>query len=285
MAPLTVVVDDVGSHEHIDGAAVSLMRLHGTAIVASVMVTSLSATQNAHRFAQLAERQRVEISEHTVGLHLNLTEGRTLARNVWSIQKANSRQMLGKSRLWWLCEKKLVQLNHIEAEIRAQLREFRRVFGFYPSRVDGHHHCHVYPMVALALARVASDYTLHQTRAIPNLTAHRRDCVACAYACNRGPGSTRLLLKAGMQGAHALVGLLWCDGVYSLQELESEVAKISQIRKAASVEIMTHCKFGTGEFDVILKFAKKWLPITQSPTATAGACAQGRHVLRRKAWS
>lgn len=252
---ITVVVDDVGSHPHIDQSAVKLMSMFPSATLASVMVTSDSYHHSVVRFRTLATDAQLSLTPQNVGLHLNLTEGRTISKNVWSLQKFACSFFLGKQQLMKMCEKKFVLERHIEREVMAQMKLFANLFGFTPKRIDGHHHCHLYPCVTKVIAKIASRCGIRRSRLVVAPVEYSPSCVACSYAARVGPQQSQALADRGVNGAHALVGLKWCDGNYTSHELNEAVEKV---KHRGSIEIMTHCKFGFTEYCVIELFLKNW---------------------------
>lgn len=100
-----------------------------------------------------------------LGLHLNLSEGRCLGPiTVNSLTDADGK-LLGKLGIRQALAAGQVRQEDLVCEIRAQLNRFIALTGELPSHVDGHHHVHVEPFVAAALAPImAREYGVHCVR-------------------------------------------------------------------------------------------------------------------------
>ncbi len=97
-----------------------------------------------------------------LGLHLNLTEG---ARATSCSLTDPDGLCLGKHGLREALAAARVRHDDLVAEIRRQFDRFIALTGELPSHVDGHHHIHVEPQVAAALARImAREYGVYCVR-------------------------------------------------------------------------------------------------------------------------
>lgn len=253
---VSVVVDDVGISMERDIAAGSLIAMFPAACTASVMVTAAHMPEGRRPGEQtkaLFEFLGCAVSPLSVGLHLNLTEGPALCTAAWSLQRRD-KTMLGKHGFYAASDLNLLVESHIEGEIRAQLYRFRQLFGFYPERIDGHQHCHLTPLVARVICRLAPQFNLTRTRLPGHGTRASKYCKGCQRAANalqyRG-----VYRDAGITGGDTLIGLRWCDGNYSSAKLSQEMASARR-RGSKHVEIMTHCRFLSSEFAIITEFCK-----------------------------
>ncbi len=84
-----------------------------------------------------------------VGLHLNLTEGAPLSRDVPSLVDAETGLMRGKT---GFRRAPAPTEEDVRREVAAQLRLFEERYGAPPAHVDGHQHAHLLPVVANVLA-------------------------------------------------------------------------------------------------------------------------------------
>jgi predicted glycoside hydrolase/deacetylase ChbG (UPF0249 family)/glycosyltransferase involved in cell wall biosynthesis len=100
-----------------------------------------------------------------LGLHLNLSEGRCLGSvDVSSLTDADGK-LLGKQGIRQALAAGQVRQEDLVREIRAQFDRFIALTGELPSHVDGHHHVHVEPFVAAALAPImAREYGVYCVR-------------------------------------------------------------------------------------------------------------------------
>jgi predicted glycoside hydrolase/deacetylase ChbG (UPF0249 family) len=117
--------------------------------VASGAVTAVSAMvfmEDSERAAVLARERAI-----AAGLHLNMTtgfSGRGCPRRLVEHQRAVAA---------YLRRHRLAQVilhpglhRAFTYVVKAQLDEFRRLYGFEPARIDGHHHMHLAANVLLA---------------------------------------------------------------------------------------------------------------------------------------
>jgi len=252
MVKVQIVIDDMGSSLSRDLAGAALIHAHPGTCVGSVMVTSAHATQNASRIADCFEFLDIVPTQEAVGLHLNLTEGPGLCAEAWTLHRPKRRTaMLGKHNFYAAADMGLLLPAHVEGEVRAQLEAFRRAFGFYPRRVDGHQHCHLHPVVVAVLCRLATQYGIRRTRHPPIDALADPACRACYRASKQRHALT--FGRAGITAADGLVGLRWCHGKYSLEDLIDEVSRARR-RGSQTVEVMTHPSFMTAELNIVTQF-------------------------------
>lgn len=94
----------------------------------------------------------------TLGLHLNLSEGRALSRER-DYFLAPLRSFRRAEQL--LVHEKMLSVSAIETEIRAQLALYREIFGNLPSHMDSHQHfAYLSPKAFEAFLRVSADYEI-----------------------------------------------------------------------------------------------------------------------------
>ncbi len=111
--------------------------------------------------AEAAARRAVEL-DLPLGLHLNLTEFRLAPPS--SLTDADGNR-LGKHGLRAALAAGRVAEADLVAEIRRQFDRFIALTGELPSHVDGHHHIHVEPHIAAALAPImAREYGVYCVR-------------------------------------------------------------------------------------------------------------------------
>ncbi len=142
-AYLIVNADDFNLTE---GVTRGILEAHWRGIVTSTTVmVNLPGLEQSRSLARQAPRLGV-------GLHLNLTFGPPVlpAPEVPSLVDDSSRFIHDQTRF-----EAAGDPAEIRAELAAQVRRFRAVFGRRPSHLDSHHHIHRHPRVfevALALA-------------------------------------------------------------------------------------------------------------------------------------
>ncbi|MCF6775296.1 ChbG/HpnK family deacetylase [Thiotrichales bacterium 19X7-9] len=95
-----------------------------------------------------------------VGLHLNLTEGSPLTK---AHSLSNNGQFNSLNKLLLRSQLRLLNLNSIYLELKAQLERFIHTFNQMPHFLDGHQHIHHLPIVREAVLRLYDEYHLKKT--------------------------------------------------------------------------------------------------------------------------
>ena len=149
------------------------------------------------------------------GVHLNLTQGPSLTRDVvlrrYGVIDEDGCFDKGMA-LKMCCEAPTDLKEAIGREWTAQIRLLRKA-GIAPTHADGHHHCHIWVGLANLLAKVLSDENIPKARMrfyLPRLSAKQRLTSATSL----------FLWKVGLkmkskQGSNALIS--------SLQSLQSTI--------------------------------------------------------------
>jgi len=184
-------------------------------------VSSVSAMvfmADSERAAALARDRAID-----AGLHLNFTTPFTTARN--PRLAACQQRLAGRLRRHTLSSivyhPGLAQA--FDYVVKAQLEEFRRLYGGQPARIDGHHHMHLCANV------------LWQ-KLLPAGTIVRR-----SFSFARGEKSplnraVRRAIDRRLAGRHRLA-----DYFFSLQPVESDrIARIIALASHSVVEVETH---------------------------------------------
>lgn len=124
-----------------------------------------SATALLNRAGAPAKVQQAIRKGQSVGLHFNVTAGKPLAppKRVASIVD-NDGLFLGKEPIREKLARGEVDPDDLALECMTQLDVFLDAAGSPPSHVDGHHHVHVRPQVARAVAPVISRAGVHRIR-------------------------------------------------------------------------------------------------------------------------
>ena len=170
---LIVTADDFNLSEGVSRGILEAHH-HGIVTETSVMVNLGDLRQAS---ATLAAAPRLG-----VGLHLNLTRGRPLARS-----RAVA-ELLGPDGQFRGSPQSLpvhIRLESVQTEFQAQLDTFVRAFGRPPQHLDTHHHVHQHPVVLQALVNLAVALSLP----VRSLDARMRATMAA-----RGLGSPAYFL-------------------------------------------------------------------------------------------
>ena len=138
MILLVVNADDAGFDRVTDDAILRCARIVKSATVA---VNGATAAEFVVRSQGL-----------DLGIHINLTEGPSLAGPHRTLTDAQGRFAYGKEEFWDRARKGEIDPKEMKREVRAQW-ERGEALGIRATHVDGHNHVHVLPAVRDALPR------------------------------------------------------------------------------------------------------------------------------------
>ncbi|HYR41986.1 MAG TPA: ChbG/HpnK family deacetylase [Terriglobia bacterium] len=178
---LIVTADDLGLTERVN-EAIGKAHREGIVTAASLMVNG-GAFESAIDI--LNDNPRLD-----AGLHLNLTEGRSVSTHEEIPSLANSSGFLYHHPFELIAAivRRKVRLADLEEEIRAQL-EKALTGGTRITHVDGHKHVHVVPQVFDLISRIAPDYGIRAVRSTIERTPRLYSLLA------RNFGSSPQILK------------------------------------------------------------------------------------------
>ena len=142
MKRITLCADDFGMHPDVSEAITRLAEMQRIQAT-SALVTSPYCQQGAAQLAPLKD-------DIDIGLHLNFTEGKGLTETF-------KNGLPGLPAMLWKSHCRLLSINALKDEIRAQLDSFTRLFGCTPDFIDGHQHVHHLPQVRTALFSVLAE--------------------------------------------------------------------------------------------------------------------------------
>ena len=154
---LIINADDLGYSQARD-MGIFLAFQNGCVTSASLIVNGFTSNTAAKEAIRLGL---------PLGLHLNLTEGEPIAKSVHSIVVRNGDVSVFRGKLGFriACEKGQVEENEVEAEILAQIHEFKRLTsGKTPTHVDGHQHCHLLSFTREIFAKTLKTAGIFRTR-------------------------------------------------------------------------------------------------------------------------
>ncbi|ESO03991.1 hypothetical protein HELRODRAFT_79617 [Helobdella robusta] len=155
MLNLIITADDYGYNSE-RNLGIKYCLENGAVSRTSAMVNGLACLSGRDILNNLPKKA-------TVGLHLNLTEGRPLQchsslRQYGFFSSKQSLTML-------LDDDDVIKKSEVKSEIILQINKFKELFGLYPPYVDGHHHVHVFPgIVRDVLASVMSELNIREVR-------------------------------------------------------------------------------------------------------------------------
>jgi chitin disaccharide deacetylase len=162
MKRLIVNADDFGwSRAVTDG----ILRAHHTGIL-----TSTTVMMNLPGAAEAIDQARREAPRLGVGVHLNLTEGETLAPRdqVAAILDRQGRMHRSPTALFRALRTGDAALAAAERELEAQIVRAREC-GLEPSHLDSHKHVHLYPRLLPVVIGLARKHGLRAIRTTPEV--------------------------------------------------------------------------------------------------------------------
>jgi len=237
---LIVNADDLGQDAHRDRSILALFS--AGALSSASLVVNGPAAANAAAAANTAGLP--------LGLHLNLGDGRALT----GVSSLTDREgsLPGKHGLRTaLCEGRISEAD-IGLEIAAQIDCFRTLCGRLPDHVDGHHHCHVAPLVASGLIAEMQRAGLDRIR-LPKIsddvepTADVTQRFATSPRCRRfyqrvqaeAAQAEPLFRRAGLRFPDRFCGIALMGSGMTPDRLRTALRRIAA-SQVASAELMCH---------------------------------------------
>lgn len=163
---ITIHSDDFGYKNYTDN---KIIRLISNGALKSVsIISNLVDTKNLKLLENTAKNQ----SGVKLGLHINLTEGKSLNDNRYIpslVQGKNRLYALPKFFLKILF--RLIDENHIEREINGQIDNLEKR-GIRVSILDSHEHVHALSPIAEIVEKIASERGINTIRSYKNVKNH-----------------------------------------------------------------------------------------------------------------
>lgn len=169
MKGLIINADDLGS---------DIARNEGIfkAIDAGI-VTSASILVNGPAFDDVVKRINITpYSNVSFGLHLNISQGTPVSRNLKMLVDENN-LFLGKAKVLFLLSSHVFEpvIGEIEREVETQIEKLLDS-GVDITHIDSHHHVHVFPAVAPIVMKAARKYGIHRMR-VPEEPSNTAICL------------------------------------------------------------------------------------------------------------
>ena len=201
------------------------------------IVTQASILVNGPAFEDAVARL-AEAPKLSIGLHLNLSEGRPLARHHRTLVGPDG-MFLGKEAVRKALMKGLVDPDEIRRETEAQIDRLRER-GIQTTHLDGHQHVHLYPVARDVIAGTAAGLGLTTVR-IPEERPGPRDAVLADLRVRIG-AYAKLALAArgiyrrrGFSGATGFLGMA-LSGRMTVEGIQTALSGA----KKGWTELMTH---------------------------------------------
>ncbi len=213
-------------------------------ILACVRAGGVSATSAMVYMADSARAAALAL-EHGIdaGLHLNLTAPFTAVGCAAPLVERQRRvtAYLRSHRLAQLVFNPLL-VNAFEYVVRAQLDEYRRLFGVEPARIDGHHHMHLSANVLVQ-------------RLLPSGTTVRRNFSFQAGEKSVFNRTYRRFVDARLATRHRLM-----DYLFPLAPVdERRLSRVFALAREHAVEVETH-PVNADEYRVLVERGRDWAP-------------------------
>jgi hypothetical protein len=183
-------------------------------------VSAMVFMEDSEPAAAIAQERGID-----AGLHLNLTTRLSAAgipKLLREHQQRLARYLLSHRLASFVFHPGLI--SSFEYVVRKQIEEFRRIYGFEPGRIDGHHHMHLCANVLLA-------------KLIPSGTVVRRNFSFQPGERSWANRSYRSIVDRMLIRRHRLT-----DCFFSLPPLEpaSRMQRILSLARSVVVEVETH---------------------------------------------
>lgn len=137
MKKITLCADDYGQNQSISDAIIALLEKN--------RLSATSCMTTSPRWETDAVRLQPFIGRADIGLHFNLTEGKSLSGQV---------DFMPLSRLIIKGYARQLDPSAIESELNAQMDAYEASMGRLPDFIDGHQHIHQLPVIRDALFSV-----------------------------------------------------------------------------------------------------------------------------------
>jgi len=102
------------------------------------------------------------VFDSRAGIHLNLTKGVPITKQAETLVNSNG-QFFKKQKAWWKALSHSYNLREVEDEFAAQINRLQKA-GISPDHIDGNNHIHIFPDIAMVVARLANDFGISKIR-------------------------------------------------------------------------------------------------------------------------
>uniref|UniRef100_A0A7S2TNZ0 Carbohydrate deacetylase n=1 Tax=Lotharella oceanica TaxID=641309 RepID=A0A7S2TNZ0_9EUKA len=227
------------------------------------VVTSASILANGLASAEAVEswRKRGGSGTLSLGLHVNLTEGKPLAdpRDIPSLlvtenledrgqsESKSRRAFRGKFGFGEAVRNEKVAMPEVLIEVRAQLMWFFDKFGRNPTHVDGHNHIHVLPGVSAVIASLCHERSIRWIRMpledMDSPLEDRKQDVFCKQVVKNAKVARPIFASFGLRMVDRFAGMKLSGKVLSrdriLKHLDTSCRQLC-CKGGCFIEIMTH---------------------------------------------
>ena len=178
----------------------------------------------------------------SVGLHLNLTEGKPLieTQNRFIRPFFENNKMLGKPTFHNLILEEKLDLSIIKEEIILQITKFINDFNFIPSHVDGHQHVHILPPIAMILSELMEAFSILKTR-IPLETLNSENSKKEFYKMIviQANKSVEIYKQNGIFFSQCFIGINFMSDLFIAEDICKELINFKN-KEIKLIELMCH---------------------------------------------
>ncbi|GAB4223462.1 MAG: ChbG/HpnK family deacetylase [Francisella sp.] len=151
---ITICADDFGMSNNINQAIIKLLD--------KKIINATSCMVNMPEFKTGIDKlKKIYNNFINVGLHLNLTEGKSLTQ---SKSLTKNSLFLSLPKLLIKSQFRLISYNDAYTELKAQIEEFIKYWGDVPDFIDGHQHIHQFPAIRKALINLYQEFKMHNKK-------------------------------------------------------------------------------------------------------------------------
>lgn len=233
MKYLIINADDFGYCPKRDQAIVNLFKQQS--ISSTSLLVNGDYAQQACSYARLYNIP--------MGIHLNLTEGRPITKDLLRIESLiNSNGLMhGKIGLRDELSKGNIKKEHVEYEIQMQLDKYQELTnGEIPKHIDGHQHIHVHPLIVESVAKISKQFGINYIRAPLDLMILSSEINNSFYqdVVNQTKLAIEIFKKYSLMYTDYFFGMTITGKGFTLDNIEKCLLKIPQSH--CFIELMCH---------------------------------------------
>lgn len=188
--------------------------------------------------------KKLGYNKKIIGLHLNLTEGKSLY---------DKKILYSKQGIYDLFLNKKVKnsdKHRIKREIKCQIEWFIDRLGFVPSFINGHQHIQTIPIIADILIPIIKQYKIDYMRIPHELEIELEKglegwvsqelCKVCSTINNNSIEYKKIYQDNDIQTNDYFIGLTFCNRLYTLEDMVNYIEYLIKINLDNSNKNRTH---------------------------------------------
>lgn len=241
---LIVNADDFGYCPKRDKAIVDLFKQR------SISSTSLLVNgDNASQACLYAQQYQIPM-----GIHLNLTEGRPITKDLTKIKSLvdDNGLMHGKFGLQEKLDQGDIEQEHVEYEVRNQLNKYKELTnGKIPTHIDGHQHIHVHPTIVETIAKLTKEFGINYIRTPYDRMVDKLNIENLFYKniVNQTRHAMKVFDKYSLRYSDYFFGMTTMGKEFTIKNLEHCFLILeNNEEKGVIIELMCHPGFPSDRF-------------------------------------